>query len=258
MPMTMRRMRRQCLLRLLKENRVVIICCSRWNLSSVRTRSNRSETRRKRSGKVQQLRGTLTTLAKVHELLNDKQHAVLVAERSTREWFIPTLSIVDKNLLHLNALVTVKASGMFKNVTTAIVGLLSYTTDSSVLGRKLDKPPKETFVDIGGLENHIREMEESVELSLTHPEYGHHRFKRRYPLCRAWHSENPVSQGCRKFHSCDVYQSNWRRFGAKQSGDGAKLVSELFKMAKNIGLSMVFLDEADAVGTKRYDTSSRT
>lgn len=39
----------------------------------------------------------------------------------------------------------VKASGMFKNVPTAIVGVLPDTTDSSALGHKLDKPPKETF-----------------------------------------------------------------------------------------------------------------
>ena len=36
---------------------------------------------------------------------------------------------------------------------------------------KLDKAPKETYADIGGLDAQIQEIKESVELPLTHPEY---------------------------------------------------------------------------------------
>merc|ERR1712130_311803 len=42
----------------------------------------------------------------------------------------------------------------------------------------------------------------------------------------------------------------------KYLGDGPKLVRELFRVAEELSPTIVFIDEIDAVGTKRYDTSS--
>jgi len=42
----------------------------------------------------------------------------------------------------------------------------------------------------------------------------------------------------------------------KYLGDGPKLVRELFRVADDLSPSIVFIDEIDAVGTKRYDSSS--
>lgn len=40
------------------------------------------------------------------------------------------------------------------------------------------------------------------------------------------------------------------------SGEGPKLVRNLFKKAAQEAPSIVFIDEIDAIGTKRYNTSS--
>ena len=42
----------------------------------------------------------------------------------------------------------------------------------------------------------------------------------------------------------------------KYLGDGPKLVRELFRVAEEHSPSIVFIDEIDAVGTKRYDSNS--
>lgn len=42
----------------------------------------------------------------------------------------------------------------------------------------------------------------------------------------------------------------------KYLGDGPKLVRELFRVAEEHAPSIVFIDEIDAVGTKRYDSNS--
>lgn len=42
----------------------------------------------------------------------------------------------------------------------------------------------------------------------------------------------------------------------KYLGDGPKLVRELFRVADEHAPSIVFIDEIDAVGTKRYDSTS--
>jgi 26S proteasome regulatory subunit T2 len=53
----------------------------------------------------------------------------------------------------------------------AVVGVLSDDTDPMVTVMKLEKAPQETYADIGGLDQQIQEIKESVELPLTHPEY---------------------------------------------------------------------------------------
>lgn len=40
------------------------------------------------------------------------------------------------------------------------------------------------------------------------------------------------------------------------SGEGPRLVRELFRTAREMAPSIVFIDEIDAVGTKRYESES--
>jgi len=42
----------------------------------------------------------------------------------------------------------------------------------------------------------------------------------------------------------------------KYSGAGPKLVREIFRCAEDMAPSIVFIDEIDSIGSKRYDTSS--
>lgn len=45
-------------------------------------------------------------------------------------------------------------------------------------------------------------------------------------------------------------------FVPRYLGDGPKLVRELFRVADEMSPTLVFIDEIDAVGSKRYDSNS--
>jgi len=57
-------------------------------------------------------------------------------------------------------------------------------------------------------------------------------------------------------HSVVWLLVNLRTFFCAVQGDGPKLVRELFRVAEEHAPSIVFIDEIDAVGTKRYQLSN--
>uniref|UniRef100_A0A8C7FEH9 ATPase AAA-type core domain-containing protein n=1 Tax=Oncorhynchus kisutch TaxID=8019 RepID=A0A8C7FEH9_ONCKI len=97
---------------------------------------------------------------------------------------------------------------------------------------KVEKAPQETCADIGGQDSQIQEIKESVELPLTHPEYVH--------TCKILLAKAVANQTSATF--LRVVGSELIQ---KYQGDRPKLAP-----------SIVFIDEIDAIGTKRYESDS--
>merc|ERR1711959_72389 len=144
--------------------------------------------------------------------------------------------------------------------TWAIVGILQDEADPMVSVMKVDKAPLESYADIGGLETQIQEIKEAVELPLTHPEL--------YEDIGIKPPEGVILYGVpgtgktllAKAVANQTSATFLRVVGSeliqKYLGDGPKLVRDLFKAADENAPSIVFMDEIDAVGAKRYDSSS--
>merc|ERR1712114_142072 len=114
--------------------------------------------------------------------------------------------------------------------------------------------------DIGGLDTQIQEIKESVELPLTHPEY-YEEMGIKPPKGVILYG--PPGTGKTLLAKAVANQTSatfLRVVGSeliqKYAGDGPKMVREMFKLAEENAPSIVFIDEIDAVGTKRYDTTS--
>lgn len=75
------------------------------------------------------------------------------------------MSFVDKEQLKPGSVV------LLNHKTHAVIGVLADDADPMVSVMKLEKAPQETYADVGGLDQQIQEIKESVELPLTHPEY---------------------------------------------------------------------------------------
>jgi 26S proteasome regulatory subunit T2 len=68
------------------------------------------------------------------------------------------LSIVDKDQLEPGC------SVLLKHQRNTVVGILSDETDPMVSVMKVEKAPTESYADIGGLDEQVREIKEAVEL----------------------------------------------------------------------------------------------
>merc|ERR1712226_1332405 len=125
---------------------------------------------------------------------------------------------------------------------------------------KVEKAPLESYADVGGLSKQIQEVKEAVELPLTHPEL-YEDIGIKPPKGVIFYG--PPGTGktlLAKAVANETAATFLRVVGSeliqKYLGDGPKLVRELFRVAEEHAPSIVFIDEIDAVGTKRYESNS--
>uniref|UniRef100_A0A2K6S230 26S proteasome regulatory subunit 4 n=1 Tax=Saimiri boliviensis boliviensis TaxID=39432 RepID=A0A2K6S230_SAIBB len=186
--------------------------------------------------KVDDLRGTPISVGTLEEIIDDN-HAI-VSTSVGSEHYVSILSFVDKDLLEPGC------SVLLSHKVHAVTGVLMDDTDPLVTVMKVEKAPQETYADTGGLDNQIQEIKEAVELPFTHPEYYEEMGKTLLAKAVA----NQTSATFLRVVGSELIQ--------KYLGDGPKLVRELFRVAEEHAPSIMFTDEIDAIGTKRYDSNS--
>ncbi|VDN56053.1 unnamed protein product [Dracunculus medinensis] len=253
----------RCRLKLLKYERIKDYLLMEQEFIKNQERLKPQEERQEEErAKVNDLRGTPMAVGNLEEIIDD-QHAIVstvgffldyVTINVGSEHYVSIMSFVDKEQLEPGCAV------LLNHKTHAVIGVLADDTDPMVSVMKLEKAPQETYADVGGLDQQIQEIKESVELPLTHPEY--------YEEMGIKPPKGVILYGCpgtgktllAKAVANQTSATFLRVVGSeliqKYLGDGPKMVRELFRVAEEHAPSIVFIDEIDAVGTKRYDSNS--
>jgi len=165
---------------------------------------------------------------------------------------LPVIGLVDADKLKPADLVGVNKDSYL------ILDTLPAEYDSRVKAMEVDEKPTEEYSDVGGLDKQIQELVEAVVLPMTHKE----RFE-------ALGIQPP--KGCLMYGPPGTGKTLLARACAAQTkatflklagpqlvqmfiGDGAKLVRDAFALAKEKGPAIIFIDELDAIGTKRFDS----
>eukprot|EP00039_Didymoeca_costata_P018364 m.333166 g.333166 ORF g.333166 m.333166 type:complete len:438 (+) comp17085_c0_seq1:48-1361(+) len=242
-----------CRLRLLKLERVkdYLLMEEEFILNQQRLKPQEEKNQEERKH-VDELRGSPMSVGTLEEIIDDN-HAI-VSSSVGPEYYVSILSFVDKDELEPNC------SVLLHHKSSSVVGVLQDDTNPMVSVMKLDKAPKESYADIGGLEDQIQEMKESVELPLTHPEYyeemGIKAPKGVILYGAPGTGKTLLAKAVANSTSATFLRVVGSELIQKYSGDGPKLVRELFRVAEDHAPSIVFIDEIDAVGTKRYESQS--
>jgi len=243
----------KCKLRLLKLERVCdyLTMEEEFITNQERLKPQEEKTQEERT-KVDDLRGTPMGVGSLEEIIDDN-HAI-VSSPSGPEYYVSILSIVDRDQLEPGC------SVLTHNKTISIVGVLQDEVDPMVNVMKVEKAPLESYADIGGLEDQVREIKEAVELPLTHPEL-YEEVGIKPPKGVILYGEPGTGKTLLAKAVANQTSATFLRVVGseliqKYLGDGPKLVRELFRVAEELAPSIVFIDEIDAVGTKRYDATS--
>jgi len=243
----------KCKLRLLKLERVKDYLLMEEEFVSNQERLKPQEEKNEEDrSKVDDLRGSPMTVGNLEEIIDDS-HAI-VSSSVGPEYYVSILSFVDKSQLEPGC------SLLMHNKVLAIVGTLADDTDPLVSVMKVEKAPLESYADVGGLETQIQEIKEAVELPLTHPElYEDIGIKPPKGVClygEPGTGKTLLAKAVANSTSATFLRVVGSELIQKYLGDGPKLVRELFRVADDLAPSIVFIDEIDAIGTKRYESTS--
>jgi len=243
----------KCRLRLLKHERIKDYLMMEQEFVQLQQEAKPKEEREDdEKTKLDEIRGTPMDVGSLEEFIDDTH--CIVSTANGPEYYVNVMSFVDKDQLEPGS------SILMHHKNLSVIGMLGDEVDPLVNVMKVDKAPTETYSDIGGLEDQIMEMKEAVELPLTHPEL--------YEDVGIKPPKGVILYGVpgtgktllAKAVAAETSATFLRVVGSeliqKYLGDGPKLVREMFRVAQEHSPSIIFIDEIDAVATKRYDTTS--
>ena len=144
--------------------------------------------------------------------------------------------------------------------TLSVMDVLSAPLDPVVTGAEIVDKPTITYQDIGGLKDQMRELREAVEDPLLRPELyakvGIEPPKGVLLVGPPGTGKTLMAKAVANATNATFIRLVGSELVQKFIGEGARLVRELFDLAKQKAPSIVFIDELDSVGAKRLDAST--
>jgi len=189
------------------------------------------------------------------ELDSSRKGKCVVIKTTTRQTiFLPVIGLVEPSQLRPNELVGVNKDSYL------ILDLLPVEYDSRVKAMEVEEKIEEDYTNIGGLDKQIQELVEAVVWPMQ---------KETKQLFQKIGIQ--PSKGCLLFGPPGTGKTLLARACAAQTkatflklagpqlvqmfiGDGAKLVRDAFALAAEKSPAIIFIDELDAIGTRRFDS----
>jgi len=187
------------------------------------------------------------------DLDSQRQGKCVVLKTSTRQTiFLPVVGLVDPDSLKPGDLVGVNKDSYL------ILDTLPAEYDSRVKAMEVDEKPTEDYSDIGGLDKQIQELVEAIVLPVTHKD----KFKAlgvKPPKGVLLYGppgtgKTLIARACAAQTNAAFLKLAGPQLVQMFIGDGAKLVRDAFLLAKEKSPAIIFIDEIDAIGTKRFDS----
>lgn len=176
-----------------------------------------------------------------------------VIKTSTRQTvFLPLVGLVPHDQLKPADLIGVNKDSYL------ILDKLPAEYDSRVKAMEVDEKPTETYSDIGGLDKQVEELIEAVVLPMQQAEkftsIGIKPPKGALMYGPPGTGKTLLARACAAQSGATFLKLAAPQLVQMFIGDGAKMVRDAFDLAKEKAPTIIFIDELDAIGTKRFDS----
>merc|ERR1711935_711812 len=182
------------------------------------------------------------------------QFTAIVGSTTGSNYYVRILSTIDRELLKPSSSVALHKHS------NALVDVLPPEADSSITMLSADEKPDISYADIGGMDIQKQEVREAVELPLTHfdlykqigidPPRGVLMYGP--PGCGKTMLAKAVANGT----DATFIQVVGSEFAQKYLGEGPRMVRDVFRLARENTPAIIFIDEVDAIATKRFDAQT--
>jgi len=189
------------------------------------------------------------------DLDSQRKGKCAVVKTSTRTTsFLPLVGLVEADKLKPGDLVGVNKDSFL------ILDTLPTEYDARVKAMEIDEKPTEDYNDIGGLDKQIEELVEAIVLPMTHAErftsLGIKPPKGVLMYGPPGTGKTLLARACAAQTNSTFLKLAGPQLVQMYIGDGAKLVRDAFALAKEKAPTIIFIDELDAIGTKRFDSDT--
>jgi 26S proteasome regulatory subunit T6 len=163
---------------------------------------------------------------------------------------------VDKSI-DINAC-TPNTRVALRNDSYTLHKILPNKVDPLVSLMKVEKVPDSTYEMVGGLDKQIKEIKEVIELPIKHPELfealGIAQPKGVILYGPPGTGKTLLARAVAHHTECTFIRVSGSELVQKYIGEGARMVRELFVMAREHAPSIIFMDEVDSIGSTRVES----
>jgi 26S proteasome regulatory subunit T6 len=156
---------------------------------------------------------------------------------------------IDQKQLKVNIRVALKSDSYILHE------ILPSKVDALVSLMKVEKVPDSTYDMVGGLDEQITQVKEVIELPIKHPEIfealGIAQPKGVLLYGPPGTGKTLLARAVAHHTDCCFIRVSGAELVQKYIGEGARMVRELFVMAREHAPSIIFMDEIDSIGGSR-------
>ena len=156
--------------------------------------------------------------------------------------------------------ITVGSRVALNKQTLAVMGVLPASLDPLVTASEIVDKPTVTYTDIGGLSDQIREIREAVEYPLLRSELykkvGVDPPKGVLLIGSPGTGKTLIAKAVAHHTNATFVRLVGSELVQKYIGEGARLVRELFQLAREKAPTIIFIDEVDSIGAKRLEVAT--
>lgn len=189
-------------------------------------------------------------IGQFHELISPEYG--IVSSTAGSNYYVRILSTLDKEKLKPNTSVALHRHSH------SVVNVLPPESDSTV--QLMTEKPNVTYKDIGGMDQQKQEVREAIELPLIqhylYTQIGIDPPRGVLLYGPPGTGKTMMAKAVANATSATFISMVGSEFVQKYLGEGPRMVRDVFRLARENAPCIVFIDEIDAIATKRFDAQT--